>query len=67
MQPAIEVALACFGPARLLWGSDWPVALLNGDYERVWAESRLAVEAVAPAAIDDVFGGTARRLYRLAD
>jgi predicted TIM-barrel fold metal-dependent hydrolase len=24
-------------------GSDWPVALLNGTYERVWRETRVAV------------------------
>ena len=28
----------CFGPERLLWGSDWPVALLASDYGR-WLET----------------------------
>ena len=67
LRPALEVALDAFGPERLIWGSDWPVALLNGDYERVWSESRRAVEALAPDALDEVFGGTVRRLYRLTD
>lgn len=67
LQPALETALECFGSERLLWGSDWPVSLLNGDYERVWAESRLAVETIAPDALDAVFGENAVRLYRLAD
>ena len=28
--PAVEVALDCFGADRLLFGTDWPVCLLNG-------------------------------------
>ena len=32
----VKVAVDCFGPDRLMCGSDWPVALLNGDYDRVW-------------------------------
>ena len=27
----IEVAVDCFGSDRLMWGSDWPVSLLNGE------------------------------------
>jgi L-fucono-1,5-lactonase len=65
LRPAVEVALAGFGPARLLCGSDWPVALLNGDYERVWAETRRVVELVAPGDAQQLLAGTARRLYAL--
>ena len=32
LRPAVDVAVECFGPDRLMCGSDWPVALLNGDY-----------------------------------
>ena len=28
-------------------GSDWPVALLNGDYAQVWRETTAAIERVA--------------------
>ena len=37
--PRSSVALDAFGPERLVLGSDWPVALLNGDYERVQRET----------------------------
>jgi L-fuconolactonase len=30
--PAVEHILACFGAARVLWGSDWPVLDLAADY-----------------------------------
>lgn len=32
--PYIDHLLQCFGPARLLWGSDWPVLNLASDYGR---------------------------------
>src|SRR5207302_6540335 len=32
LQPYIDVALSAFGPKRLMYGSDWPVMLLAGDY-----------------------------------
>jgi L-fuconolactonase len=63
--PAVEVALDAFGAERLLCGSDWPVCLLNGDYVRVWIETRRALELIAPRELDELLGGTAARLYRL--
>ena len=32
LQPYVDHLLQSFGPARLMWGSDWPVLNLNGDY-----------------------------------
>jgi L-fuconolactonase len=61
--PAVETALASFGSGRLLIGSDWPVALLNGDYARAWRETRRALELAAPDELEPLLGGTARRLY----
>ncbi len=63
--PAVEVAVECFGPERLLVGSDWPVCLLNGDYGRVWRETLSAIDRVAPDHRDRILGGTARSLYRI--
>jgi L-fuconolactonase len=65
LRPAVEVARDAFGPSRLLCGSDWPVALLNGDYERVWSETRRVLELVAPDGAAEMLAGTARRLYAL--
>jgi predicted TIM-barrel fold metal-dependent hydrolase len=41
--PAVEIARSVFGRRRLICGSDWPVALLNGDYRRVWEQTRAVV------------------------
>jgi L-fuconolactonase len=67
LEPAVRVALAAFGANRLLCGSDWPVALLNGDYARVWAETRRVLDAVAPGEQNRLLAGTAIRLYRLEE
>jgi L-fuconolactonase len=57
--------LQCFGPERLLWGSDWPVVELAGGYRR-WKEASASLLASLPgAARDEVFGGTATRFYGL--
>jgi L-fuconolactonase len=32
IRPAWDHLLRCFGPGRLMWGSDWPVLTLAGDY-----------------------------------
>ena len=64
LRPCVKIALDAFGPDRLLCGSDWPVALLNGDYHRVWNETHRLLEEIAPDDLDTLLGGTARRLYR---
>jgi L-fuconolactonase len=65
--PACGTALECFGPGRLMCGSDWPVALLNGDYDRVWHATRRVVETVAGRDADALLGENAARVYRFSD
>ena len=60
--PVMDEVAALFGPARLLWGSDWPVLKLAGRYDAWLALCRARI---APADQEAVFGGNARRLYRL--
>jgi L-fuconolactonase len=54
--------LHCFGPARCLWGSDWPVLELAGRYDAWLAAVR---QWVAPGDQRAVLEGTARRVYGL--
>jgi L-fucono-1,5-lactonase len=63
--PFVDVALREFGPDRLMFGSDWPVCLMAGDYERVWTETLRTLGDQAPAARDAVLGGTATTVYGL--
>ncbi|MDH7973901.1 amidohydrolase family protein [Sphingomonas sp. AR_OL41] len=63
--PYIAHLLACFGPRRILWGSDWPVLRLAGDYADWHAQCRAMTGGYSKADRDDIFGGTARRVYGL--
>jgi L-fuconolactonase len=65
LEPAVAVAVEAFGAKRLMCGSDWPVALLNGNYARVWRETTEAIERVAGLAADEILDTTATALYRL--
>ncbi len=57
--------LDSFGPARLIWGSDWPVLELAGDYAR-WREVSLQVLGhCSEAEKAAVLGGNARHVYQL--
>ncbi|MEY2690373.1 MAG: hypothetical protein RL375_4573 [Pseudomonadota bacterium] len=57
--------LACFGPQRVLWGSDWPVLELAASYERWWALARQLGQALSAEEQQAVFGANAARVYRL--
>jgi predicted TIM-barrel fold metal-dependent hydrolase len=41
--PYVDHALELFGPDRLMFGSDWPVAILRGGYAKVWHETNVAL------------------------
>ena len=65
-QPYVDHALEVFGPHRLMYGGDWPFALLAADsYTQVWAGIRDCLDGLDPAALWSVLGGTARRVYSL--
>jgi L-fuconolactonase len=65
LREAVAVALGAFGPDRLVCGSDWPVALLNGDYERIWRETVRVIEQLAPEHAERLLSRNALRLYDL--
>ncbi len=63
LQPYARHVLDSFGSNRVMWGSDWPVLNLNGSYQ-MWHDA--AVDLVAPAARNQVFGTTAATFYRIS-
>jgi L-fuconolactonase len=66
LQPYVDHLLSCFGPKRLLFGSDWPVVNLAANYQR-WLDTVL--DFLAPLSPDErnaVLSENARRIYRLA-
>lgn len=63
LQRYIEHILATFGPARVLFGSDWPVLNLAGEYADWLAIVERAISHLQPNEITAVMGGNARRIY----
>jgi len=63
--PYMDRALELFGPARLMFGSDWPVANLRGGYSKVWREIKVALSRLSRDERDLILGGTAIKFYRL--
>lgn len=66
LRPYVDHVLATFGPHRLLFGGDWPVAKLAGAYPRWLDAARALVSHLSPPDQSGIFAGNAARVYRLA-
>ena len=63
LEPYVDVLIESFGPDRLMWGSDWPVLNVAGDYPTWYL---IAQQLTARLSADDrarIFGETAARFY----
>ena len=65
LSPYVAHLVASFGPERLMWGSDWPVLNLAGDYGGWLALARNLSGLTDAADLAALFGGTSRRFYRI--
>ncbi|MGF6265894.1 MULTISPECIES: amidohydrolase family protein [Paraburkholderia] len=63
--PYFAFLLSRFGAQRLMWGSDWPVLNLNGDYASWHACVERLSSSLAKEDRAAIFGETARSFYRL--
>lgn len=65
LRPYLDLAIEAFGPARLMFGSDWPVCRLRVEYGD-WVRTVQAVTAPWSDAEQAAFwGGTAATVYGL--
>jgi len=65
LRPYVEHLLANFGPLRLIWGSDWPVLNLAGNYASWIAVSESLLDGLNESDRRAIFGLNARRFYRI--
>lgn len=63
--PYVRRVLDWFGPARCVFGSDWPVCLLAASYAQVLDACRQAIGDVSRDERERIFGGNAVELYRV--
>jgi L-fuconolactonase len=67
LETSVGCALELFGPKRLLFGSDWPVAILAGDYAKVWRETNAVLDILGVSGTNRaaILGDNAASLYSI--
>jgi len=63
LRQAVNHVVTCFGPRRMLWGSDWPVVNLAGGYAKWLAAAETLLADLSSDEKADIFGGNAARVY----
>jgi L-fuconolactonase len=67
LAPYLDHLLSCFGPNRLMIGSDWPVSTLGLDYQVTLS---LVVRWTATLSLDEqaaILGGNCQKFYNIAE
>jgi len=67
IRPFVDRALEVFGHSRLMYGGDWPISTAAGGYDRVFSGVTEVLAGLSDAERDEVFSGTARRFYAIAE
>ena len=65
LRPYADAVLEAFGPARLMFGSDWPVCLLATTYKRWSDTAQDLLSQLSFAEQSLVFGEVAAKVYSL--
>jgi len=65
MKPYLDVAFKCFGPQRLMIGSDWPVCAVAAPYSRAMSVAKDYLARFSAADQEAVLGGNAQRFWKL--
>ncbi|AMQ57366.1 amidohydrolase family protein [Algoriphagus sanaruensis] len=63
LTPYMEIALELFGPERLMFGSDWPVCLVAGEYEQVYKVVDDFISPLSPSEKANLMGDSAVQFY----
>jgi L-fuconolactonase len=63
-KPYLDTAFACFGPERLMIGSDWPVCTVAASYADALDIVRNYLSQHPPQVREAVLGGNAARFWR---
>jgi len=66
MIPYLETALDCFGPERLMIGSDWPASTVAASYPQVMNLVEDFLGKYSDRVRNAVLGGTAEKFWKLA-
>jgi len=65
LAPYMEHLLACFGPERLMWGSDWPVVETCANYTSWLEQVEILLAPLTSTEQQCIWAGTAKNFYQL--
>ncbi len=64
-RPYVQHVLRCFGPERVMWGSDWPNCMVTSTWKESLAAFTQAMGAQTMETREMILGGNAARFYGL--
>lgn len=65
LRPYADHVINAFGPDRVMWGSDWPVARLRGEYSDWHAAAKSLTATLDATDQARIFGGSAAEFYNI--
>jgi len=65
IQPYFDHIMAAFGPDRIMWGSDWPVMKLNGDYDTWISLTQSLLKNYSLKDKRKIWASNAQKFYKL--
>lgn len=65
LHPYMNLVLEAFGPERIMYGSDWPVCLVAGNYDKVLSVVTNYISALSTWEQNAIMGTNAIRFYNL--
>jgi predicted TIM-barrel fold metal-dependent hydrolase len=63
IRPYVEHCIECFGPDRLVWGSDWPVVVINSSFPQWIRIARQLVAKLSESEQRKILHDNAARIY----
>ncbi len=64
-RPYVETCIEAFGASRCMFESNFPVDKVSYSYQVFWNACKRLVSGASPSEKTALFGGTAKRVYRL--
>lgn len=65
IQPYMELVLEAFGSNRVMFGSDWPVCLVAGNYTKVKQLTTNFISSLSAPEQEQIMGANAMKFYNL--
>ena len=66
IKPFVQHIMTEFDTEKLIWGSDWPVALLAASYEETFKRVTATIDRLSKTDRSAVLGGNAMTFYELS-